>query len=228
MVHAQFVISLLHRLQLLLCRNELCVEEVHLLGRDNVFGHNIGFPGSRCLSSDVVKSIFVVHLEIGVLELPSLRKLVVHCADQRSGSLTPRPYGEVPPSSLLCRTLWKSYLFSWRTKLAKLLCLKCFGRMCFVNFSFCNRVSADAPSTVVAPVLSLPPTPRSCLLHCPSVRRSRLVGSPTSYYIIVSRRTGCSRVEMLTCKACAPVAVSSWTVAAHCRALLTKSLELFA
>ena len=27
-------------------------------------------------------------------------------------------------------------MFSCRTKLAKLLCLKCFGRMCFVNFSF--------------------------------------------------------------------------------------------
>lgn len=39
-------------------------------------------------------------------------------------------------SSLLCLTLWKSYLFSWRTKLAKLLCLKCFGRMALVNFSF--------------------------------------------------------------------------------------------
>lgn len=44
------------------------------------------------------------------------------------------------PSSFACRTLWKSYLFSCRTKLAKLLCLKCFGRICFVNFSFCHGV----------------------------------------------------------------------------------------
>ena len=50
---------------------------------------------------------------------------------------TPDPYGDCPFSSLLCRTLWKSYLFSCRTKLAKLLCLKCFGSMDLVNFSFC-------------------------------------------------------------------------------------------
>lgn len=49
---------------------------------------------------------------------------------------TPGPYGDCPFSSF-CRTLWKSYLFSCRTKLAKLLCLKCLGRMVFVNFSFC-------------------------------------------------------------------------------------------
>jgi len=48
---------------------------------------------------------------------------------------TSRPYGASPFSSL-CLTLWKSYLFSCRTKLAKLLCLKCLGRMVFVNFSF--------------------------------------------------------------------------------------------
>lgn len=52
---------------------------------------------------------------------------------------TPGPYGDCPVSSLLWRTLWKSYLFSWRTKLAKLLCLKCFGRMDLVNLSFYNN-----------------------------------------------------------------------------------------
>lgn len=57
------------------------------------------------------------------------------------GGLTPGPYCDWPFSSLLCRTLWKSYLFNWRTKLAKLLCLKCFGRMCLVNFSFYATIS---------------------------------------------------------------------------------------
>ena len=55
--------------------------------------------------------------------------------------LTPGPYGDWPLSSLFCRTLWKSYLFNCRTKLAKLLCLKCLGRMCLVNFSFYSQVS---------------------------------------------------------------------------------------
>jgi hypothetical protein len=53
------------------------------------------------------------------------------------GQPTSRPYGDSPLSSL-CLTLWKSYLFNWRTKLAKLLCLKCFGRIVLVNFSFCR------------------------------------------------------------------------------------------
>ena len=53
------------------------------------------------------------------------------------------PYGDCPFSSLFWRTLWKSYLFSWRTKLAKLLCLKCLGRIVLVNFSHCAMVSAD-------------------------------------------------------------------------------------
>lgn len=51
------------------------------------------------------------------------------------------PYNASPFSSL-CRTLWKSYLLSCRTKLAKLLCLKCFGRMVFVNFSFCGGITS--------------------------------------------------------------------------------------
>jgi hypothetical protein len=83
-----------------------------------------------------------------VLKLPSLSGVShVHCSvywlyakKARLAALTPGPYGDCPFSSLLCRTLWKSYLFSWRTKLAKLLCLKCLGRMCFVNFSFCPGV----------------------------------------------------------------------------------------
>lgn len=58
------------------------------------------------------------------------------------GQPTSRPYGDSPFSSL-CLTLWKSYLFNWRTKLAKLLCLKCFGRMFLVNFSFYSRQSQD-------------------------------------------------------------------------------------
>lgn len=52
---------------------------------------------------------------------------------------TEAPYGDCPLSSL-CLTLWKSYLFSCRTKLAKLLCLKCFGSIAFVNFSFCRQI----------------------------------------------------------------------------------------
>jgi hypothetical protein len=56
----------------------------------------------------------------------------------------------VPPSSLFCRTLWKSYLFNCRTKLAKLLCLKCLGRIDFVNFSFCHcRTSTWCPTVAL-------------------------------------------------------------------------------
>jgi hypothetical protein len=64
---------------------------------------------------------------------------------------TPGPYGDCPLSSLLCRTLWKSYLFSCRTKLAKLLCLKCLGSMCLVNFSFCALVSDQSTGGAHSP-----------------------------------------------------------------------------
>ena len=89
---------------------------------------------------------------------------------------TPGPYGDVPPSSLLCRTLWKSYLFSCRTKLAKLLCLKCFGRMCFVNFSFCRAVRSalSLRSCKYVPLIR-----RSYPLRFPIAPRFHLVHSPT-------------------------------------------------
>ena len=137
-------------------------------------------------------------------------------------NLTPTPYGEVPPSSLLCRTLWKSYLLSWRTKLAKLLCLKCFGRMCFVNFSFCEQVLANALPVVHARCalhdsVSLPPALRSCLLRYPSVLRSRLVGSPASCEVIVSMRAGAVALKLLTCIVCEPDSVSRKNKAARCR-----------
>ena len=131
---------------------------------------------------------------------------------------------------MLCRTLWKSYLLSWRTKLAKLLCLKCFGRMCFVNFSFCEQVLADALSTVQSCcalhcLVSLPPALRSCLLRCPSVLRSRLVGSPASCGVIVSRRAGANAVasNLLTCIVCEPGSVSRWNKAAQCRRVYSQS-----
>jgi hypothetical protein len=50
--------------------------------------------------------------------------------------LTCLPYGDSLFSSFR-RSLWKSYLLSCRTKLEKLLCLKCFGRISLVNLSVC-------------------------------------------------------------------------------------------
>jgi hypothetical protein len=84
-------------------------------------------------------------LKSGCLNSQACQSQLCTVQRQYCRDLTPRPYGDDPPSSLLCRTLWKSYLLSWRTKLAKLLCLKCFGRMCLVNFSFYQQVSAYAP-----------------------------------------------------------------------------------
>lgn len=45
------------------------------------------------------------------------------------------------------RNLWKSYLFNWRTKLAKLECLKCLGRICLANSlgSLTTKVSPSFP-----------------------------------------------------------------------------------
>lgn len=143
-MHAKLAVSLLKLLQLLLCSDQLRVDEIHLLGGNKLFRRLIGLPWHGRLSPDVVERVLVVRFEIGMLEFPSL------CPGQSGPSLrfrplqlTPAPYGDWPPSSLLCRTLWKSYLFSCRTKLAKLLCLKCLGRMDFVNFSFFQCVSNE-------------------------------------------------------------------------------------
>lgn len=175
-------------------------------------------------------------LKSGCLNSQACHSQLCTVQNQYCDILTPTPYGEVPPSSLLCRTLWKSYLFSWRTKLAKLLCLKCFGRMCLVNFSFCRHACQrmrlpmlNLPLRDAAFWCSLPPALRSCLLRCPNVQHSRLVDFPAFCEFIVSRRRGAFVSEWLTCRACAPGAVvSRWTTGAHCGRTLTKSLELFA
>lgn len=71
-MHAQFVISFLQLLQLLLRRNKLCIDQIHLLCRYHLFHHAVRL--SRCwrLSSDVVQCVLVVCLEVGVFELPCL------------------------------------------------------------------------------------------------------------------------------------------------------------
>ena len=77
-------------------------------------------------------------------EFPRLFPSAILFYDTSGHQLTPGPYGEATFSSLLCLTLWKSYLFSCRTKLAKLLCLKCLGSMDLVNRSFCTPISQTA------------------------------------------------------------------------------------
>jgi hypothetical protein len=66
-------------------------------------------PRCRCLASDVVKGLFTVRSELGVLEFPSLEGLFrsgMQVQQQRSeGKLTFCPYGDCPFSSLFCLTL---------------------------------------------------------------------------------------------------------------------------
>lgn len=108
-----------------------------MLGWSCLIGDLGWFPGCWSFAADIVQRIFVVRLELGMLEFPRLGTSASMHTRYSHSSLTPEPYGEWPLSSLLCRTLWKSYLLSWRTKLAKLLCLKCLGRIDLVNLSFC-------------------------------------------------------------------------------------------
>lgn len=65
--------------------------------------------------------------------------------------------------------------------------------------------------------VSLPPVRRSCLLRCPSELRSRLVGSPASCEVNVSRRAGAVALNLLTCIVCEPGSVSRRPKAAQCR-----------
>lgn len=159
-------------LDLLLLGHDLLVEQV-----DSLFGYGLLvvlslFPGARCLSSNVVKGFFAVCAKFGVFEFPCLCSVLNTRPDFRGGVPTFCPYGDCPFSSLFRRTLWKSYLFSWRTKLAKLLCLNCSGSMVLVNFSHYSRVSGSRRVFWhTKPRAHYPPQrPRNSLLHRPSVR----------------------------------------------------------
>ena len=119
--------------------HELCVYQIHLLRWNGFFEYLRRFSRRWGFPLNVVQRILVVRLEFRVFEFPRLWMLdLITLSCKFMSPLTPAPYGDCPLSSLLCRTLWKSYLFSCLTKLAKLLCLKCFGRIDLVNRSFCS------------------------------------------------------------------------------------------
>lgn len=73
-VDAKLVVALLQGVQLSLCCHQLSADHVHLLRRQaHLFGvRRVGFARRGCFSSNVVERVFVVHLEVGVLEFPSL------------------------------------------------------------------------------------------------------------------------------------------------------------
>lgn len=73
MVDAQFTVATLERMQLSLRGHQLSANHVHLLrGRKLFRGGLVGFSRRGGLSTDVVERVFVVHLEVGVLEFPGL------------------------------------------------------------------------------------------------------------------------------------------------------------
>jgi hypothetical protein len=97
----------------------------------------------------------------------------------------------VPPSSLFCRTLWKSYLFNCRTKLAKLLCLKCFGRIDFVNFSFCHcRTSTWCPTVALLGSSSSPHLTTEAYEGSSSILNQDISILRSAYMVFGFRRSG--------------------------------------
>ena len=137
------------------------------------------FSRRRSFAADVVQRIFVVRLELWMLEFPGLRSSATKHIQRSHSLLTPEPYGECPLSSLLCRTLWKSYLLSWRTKLAKLLCLKCFGRIDLVNLSFCAGNQLERLMGVVG--LLAPPGRQSFRHRRPTARPESMTDPPAFF-----------------------------------------------
>lgn len=185
------------------------------------------FRGAGALRLILSSASLLLILKSGCLNSQAYISLSVRNLTILIPKHTPLPYGDVPPSSLLCRTLWKSYLFSCRTKEAKLLCLKCFGSMCFVNFSFCKRVRAAF----------MPLSMRTCLQHdkaiafiAPSHYTFVLwtLQHPTDNLLARILRTQCD--SWLTCIACEPTQRSANMLnrSNSANLELTKSLELLA
>ncbi len=143
----ELIVLFLQGLDLVLGRRERLAQDDDLLRRRERVVDRRGFPRGRRLSPDIVQVVFPIGAELGMSELPCLpsKRSACHSFCRAARPPTSRPYGDSPLSSL-CLTLWKSYLFNWRTKLAKLLCLKCFGRIIFVNFSFCHARSQSRAS----------------------------------------------------------------------------------
>lgn len=73
-MYAELAVSVLQLFELLLRRYQLRIHQIHLLHRNELIWDLIYFPRNRCFPSNVVQRIFVVCLEVGVFELPSLIK----------------------------------------------------------------------------------------------------------------------------------------------------------
>ena len=72
MVHLQLIVRLCKRLYLLCLGNDLLVHKVDLLDGYLFVAKIRGLPGCWSFSSDVVKGIFAVGSELGMLELPGI------------------------------------------------------------------------------------------------------------------------------------------------------------
>ena len=73
MMHAKLIVAILKVLELLLSGNKLGVEHVHLLGGQEIFTRAIHLSRRGGLSPNGGEGIFVVRLEVWVLEFPCLR-----------------------------------------------------------------------------------------------------------------------------------------------------------
>ena len=179
-VYAEVVISLLQLLELLLGRDKLCVEQIHLLRWNDILRHDVGFPWGGRLSSDVVERILVVHLEIRMFELPSLQRSVT----RRVQIGVDRPY---PDAVRRCAALLvvvshfvEVVLVQLAHETGEVAVLEVLRQDVLGEFLVLRTSSANAPFVSGRFFMFLPPAPQSCLLHCPIAPHSRLVGSPTS------------------------------------------------
>lgn len=165
------MIGFLKLLDLLLCRGQRLAKNKDLLVRNpELLLRGLSLPRCRGFSSDIIEVVFPISPKLGMFEFPRLYTPLVSpepVSTPRKASITDAPYGDCPFSSL-CRTLWKSYLLSCRTKLAKLLCLKCFGSIVLVNFSFYKLDVNINNKRHELETAYLPRERQSCRLRCPT------------------------------------------------------------
>lgn len=175
-MHAQLIVPLLQLLELLLSRNQLGVNQVHLLCRYHFIVDRIGLSGRRSLSPNVIQGVFVVHFEVGVLKLPRLRERESFSHQPHAVRVSyPRPIGRSPSFFIVVSHFVEVVLVQLAHEAGEVAVLEVFG-----EYVLCELFILRYPSACVLhanPPFCAPQARRMSLPRSPIAPRFRPGGS---------------------------------------------------